>query len=80
VGNILPSHSTGSEPFPLSDSASSVSSSATSASATESGAAASASAQAGDDGEEDEGLSGLVHELGLRRVRRAEAGKARLDN
>ncbi|GAA5849940.1 hypothetical protein JCM9279_002468 [Rhodotorula babjevae] len=82
VGNILPSHSTGSEPFPLSNSTPSGSSSSA-PSATESGAAPpSASAQAGeeDGADEDEGLSGLFHGLGLRRVRRAEAGKARLDN
>ncbi|GAA5908362.1 hypothetical protein JCM8208_000387 [Rhodotorula glutinis] len=81
VGNILPSHSTGSEPFPLSDSvAASSSSSSAPSSATERGAAPSASAQASDDDSEDEGLAGFFHGLGLRRVRRAEAGKARLDN
>ncbi|GAA5928961.1 hypothetical protein JCM3775_006692 [Rhodotorula graminis] len=82
VGNILPSQSTGSEPFPLSDSPSSSSaSSASEPSATESSATPSASAQAGEgEGDADEGLAGFFHGLGLRRVRRAEAGKARLDN
>ncbi|TNY18276.1 hypothetical protein DMC30DRAFT_63977 [Rhodotorula diobovata] len=67
--------------FPSSSSPSSSSSAWSSPSSAAEGSATPSAGASGDDGDgKDDGLTAFIHDLGLRRVRRAEAGKARLDN